>query len=71
MHDVRISLLLEGEKKGEEKQLFASLLFLCAFSFRLRAAWPSYRENNFIEKGSEYIVTTLIERLRPKWVSLL
>lgn len=38
--------LLEGELRGEEKQLFASLLFQSAFSFMLRAVWLFYRGNN-------------------------
>lgn len=68
---MHISLLLEGEIKGEEKQLFASLLFPCAFSFRLRIVWLFYREDNFITRGLECMVTPLIERLCPELVSLL
>lgn len=43
----------------------------CTFSFRLRAVWLSYRENNFIRKGLECIVAPLIERLCHELVSLL
>lgn len=43
--------LLEGELRGEEKQLLASFLFQCAFSFMLRAVWLFYKGNNFIWNG--------------------
>ena len=71
VREAHVSLLLEGKIKGEEKQLFASLLILWAFSFRLRAVWLSYRENNLIRKGLECTFVPLIERLHPELVSRL